>query len=109
MADGSSRTVALTREWADRVQEQWDENGRRFGDEELTLMREAAGSIHAYGLGVPAISAPNYWQRTTRDLATVLDSDTEAGWEVIIRLLHRRMATCPLTLDDARRAGMVFR
>lgn len=72
-------------------------------------MREAAGSIHAYGLGVPAISAPDYWQRATRNLVAVLDSDTEAGWEVIIRLLHRRMATCPLTRDDTRRAGMVFR
>jgi hypothetical protein len=89
MADGSSTTVALTCEWADRVQDQWDENGRRFGDEELTLMREAAGSIHAHGLGVPAISTPDCWQRATRNLAAVPDSDTEAGWELIIRLLQR--------------------
>jgi hypothetical protein len=70
------------------VQDRWENNERRFGADELELIRSAARSLPPSATAVPFVSAPEYAGRATSDLLTALDDDPEAGWELIVRLLR---------------------
>lgn len=87
MPDRTPTSDALTRQWADRIQDLWEINGRHFQQHELESIREAARSLPPGQRGVDSVSAPDYQQRITSDLVAALDTDTEAGWELIVRVL----------------------
>ncbi len=84
----STRPFAgVSRPWVDGVQDRWDAAGRRFSTDELTRIRRAAKALPPHMTGVPSVSSPAYAHRTTTDLLDVLDHDTEAGWDLVVRVL----------------------
>jgi hypothetical protein len=88
MSERSPVATEVTRDWADGVQDRWESNDRKFTTAELDAIQAAARSLPVDGTGVAGLSELDYRLRRTGELLRMLDDDVEAGWELVIRVLH---------------------